>query len=380
MADAQEIMYLPGQGATHFSVGDSVQLRGMGRGCEQLNGEMAVVKGHYQGQTGRFPVRVHKYNLDIMVMLENMISVERRESRSRSSSSSSSSSTAVGVATGRRGDQAQVAGSFSFRDELRRFASLVRRCSDLGRYGDLPTFRVEGDASCGFTSTVHLFGFSSRGQPAPNKQLARESAAEAYLWGEVSPTPARDDDVCALDCEMVEVEGRRSWLARVAVLNSEGEVLIDTYCRPQARITNFRTELSGIEPKDLDHAPGFALVRSNVLKVLQGKILVGHGLDSDLVALRYHHPTHLVRDSAKFPPLMRELSSWLCARSLKELASQELGLRIQTGRHCPKQDALAALVLYRKHRDGWDAHQLQSAGVWEIQGLLEIFRECGTIY
>ena len=146
MADAQEIMYLPGQGATHFSIGDSVQLRGMGRGCEQLNGEMAVVKGHYQGQTGRFPVRVHKYNLDIMVMLENMISVERRESRSGSSSSSSSSSTAVGVATGRRGDQAQAAGSFSFRDELRRFASLVRRCSDLGRYGDLPTFRVEGDA------------------------------------------------------------------------------------------------------------------------------------------------------------------------------------------------------------------------------------------
>ncbi len=46
----------------------------------------------------------------------------------------------------------------------------------------------------------------------------------------------------ALDCEMVGVgpEGERSALARVAVVNQDGNVLLDTFVRPKEKVTDFR--------------------------------------------------------------------------------------------------------------------------------------------
>jgi DNA polymerase III epsilon subunit-like protein len=57
----------------------------------------------------------------------------------------------------------------------------------------------------------------------------------------------------AIDCEMVGVgpEGEESALARVSLVNYNGAVLMDEYVKPQERVTDFRTAVSGITPKHL---------------------------------------------------------------------------------------------------------------------------------
>lgn len=57
----------------------------------------------------------------------------------------------------------------------------------------------------------------------------------------------------ALDCEMVGVGpgGVRSALARVAVVNAEGNVLLDVFVRPKEAVTDYRTKFSGVRAADL---------------------------------------------------------------------------------------------------------------------------------
>lgn len=57
----------------------------------------------------------------------------------------------------------------------------------------------------------------------------------------------------ALDCEMVGIgsNGKRSALARAAVVDFEGTVLYDNYVRPKSFVTDFRTKYSGIRKSDL---------------------------------------------------------------------------------------------------------------------------------
>ena len=53
----------------------------------------------------------------------------------------------------------------------------------------------------------------------------------------------------ALDCEMVGVGdgGIRSVLGRVSILNSYGNLVYDKFVKVKERITNFRTQYSGIK-------------------------------------------------------------------------------------------------------------------------------------
>ena len=46
----------------------------------------------------------------------------------------------------------------------------------------------------------------------------------------------------SLDCEMVGVgpDGTRSALARVCIVNEQGNVLLDVHCKPKERVTDYR--------------------------------------------------------------------------------------------------------------------------------------------
>ena len=48
--------------------------------------------------------------------------------------------------------------------------------------------------------------------------------------------------VLSLDCEMVGVgpDGTRSALARVCIVNEQGNVLLDVHCKPKERVTDYR--------------------------------------------------------------------------------------------------------------------------------------------
>ena len=65
-------------------------------------------------------------------------------------------------------------------------------------------------------------------------------------------------------------------------------------------------------------------------------------------ALLLSHPRKYIRDTARFPPLMRATVPGRRPkpRALRHLAAQHLGLTIQAGEHSPVDDARAALYLY----------------------------------
>lgn len=171
--------------------------------------------------------------------------------------------------------------------------------------------------------------------------------------------------VLALDCEMVGVgpEGSKSALARVVVVNSAGNAVLDTHVQPHQEVVDYRTAVSGVRPHHLVGAPSLSEVQATVAGLLHGRLVVGHALKNDLKALMLSHPRRLLRDTARYPPLMRkaphvggptaEARRGRPAR-LQELAAQHLGLTIQTGEHSPVEDARAALLLYQKFATEWE--------------------------
>ncbi|CAL6394566.1 unnamed protein product [Bathycoccus prasinos] len=184
------------------------------------------------------------------------------------------------------------------------------------------------------------------------------------------PTPTSRDasvtETLAIDCEMVGVgeDGTRSVLARVTVVNEHGNVVLDTFVETTEKVTDYRTKVSGVRPRDLKNAPKFADVQKMVSKLIEKKIVVGHGLKNDFKALLLNHPRERTRDTALYHPLTRPLRSHeRCVegaprgrgcRSLKELTKTHLRMTIQEGEHSSAEDARAALFLYAKFKKKWE--------------------------
>lgn len=173
---------------------------------------------------------------------------------------------------------------------------------------------------------------------------------------EINPlAPVNDDasvtDAVAMDCEMVGVGlGNKSALGRVTLVNKWGNVIYDEFVRPMERVVDYRTKISGIRPRDLRKAKDFCTAQKKVAELIHGRILVGHALSNDLKALLLSHPKKDIRDTSEYPPFLR--SSGRVA--LRHLASEHLGAKIQTGEHCPIDDARAAMMLYQKNRREWE--------------------------
>lgn len=165
----------------------------------------------------------------------------------------------------------------------------------------------------------------------------------------------------AMDCEMVGIgsDGFHSALARVTLVDWDGQVILDQYVRPTEDITDYRTYVSGVCESDLLNATmDIPTIRNIVMYHLEGKILVGHALKNDLYALGIRHPWQQIRDTAKYEPFMKVRfdDGILWPRKLKELAAEQLSQDIQLpGRpHSPIEDATTAMELYKKVRCKWE--------------------------
>lgn len=174
--------------------------------------------------------------------------------------------------------------------------------------------------------------------------------------------PTWSPDKCvALDAEMVGVGryGEDSSVARVVLVDWDGKVLFDEYIKQTQAVTDFRTFISGIKPEHLSEATlSFRDARKQILSILYGRFLIGHGLKNDLKALGISHPWWLIRDTARYEPFMQTLDDdqTLWPRKLKDLSLEVLGKDIQTyGKpHCPCEDAMAAMNLYKTVKDEWE--------------------------
>ena len=96
--------------------------------------------------------------------------------------------------------------------------------------------------------------------------------------------------VYALDCEMVNTS-RGKEVARVTLLNFNGESCYETLVNPPATIVDYNTKYSGITEAMLE---GVTTTLVDVQKSLVGQIsskdiIVGHGIDNDLRCLHLEH-------------------------------------------------------------------------------------------
>lgn len=186
----------------------------------------------------------------------------------------------------------------------------------------------------------------------------------------------------AIDCEMVGTgyAGQHSSLARVCMVDWDGNTLLDLHVRQTYEVTDYRTFVSGIVADDLtsEDAVDYEECRSRVQELISDKILVGHALKNDLTALNIRHPWQQVRDTGKYEPFMKTRfaeSTILWPRKLKDLAKEKLGKDIQTSGkpHCPFEDAKTALDLYKKARNKWEkAMDYKINKTREIESLQQI--------
>ncbi|KAH8351414.1 hypothetical protein KR059_001877 [Drosophila kikkawai] len=161
----------------------------------------------------------------------------------------------------------------------------------------------------------------------------------------------------AMDCEMVGVghNGNDDMLARVSIVNRVGEVLLDKHVKPRQEVTDYRTSVSGIRPHDIANGEDFEVVQDEVVKLLHGRILVGHALRNDLAVLNIRHPFELIRDTSRYKPLCKLVSNGHTP-SLKRLTMVVLGQEIQTGEHNSVEDARAAMGIYNRIAADWEKY------------------------
>ncbi|XP_029360622.1 interferon-stimulated 20 kDa exonuclease-like 2 [Echeneis naucrates] len=156
----------------------------------------------------------------------------------------------------------------------------------------------------------------------------------------------------ALDCEMVGAgpKGSISQLGRCSIVSYEGDVVYDKFIKPAMPVTDYRTRWSGIRRSDMANATPFSEARKEILKLLMGKVVIGHAVHNDFKVLSYSHPAALTRDTSRIPLLNRRagFAESECA-SLKRLTKAILNRDIQTGRrgHSSVEDAKATMELYK---------------------------------
>lgn len=159
----------------------------------------------------------------------------------------------------------------------------------------------------------------------------------------------------AIDCEMVGAGhgGRNNILARVSVVNQYGYCLYDKFVRSREDVTDYRTWVSGVRKKDLDHGEDFLTVQKDVAELLKGKILVGHALQNDMKVLFLDHPKRMVRDTHLYEPFRQMFKSR--RPGLKSLVEKILNVKVQQGEHSSVEDAQATMKLYMLNRKKWEA-------------------------
>ena len=200
-------------------------------------------------------------------------------------------------------------------------------------------------------------------QHATQQKLAEQTAKRNAINDAVPPTEKQR--YVAIDCEMVGIgtSGAKSALARASAVDWDGNVLLDTFVRVPERVTDFRTHVSGVRPKDIhiknENAMNHLDVRNEMEKLLIGKILVGHALKNDLSVLMISHPRSDMRDTAKYKPFMRpsgRAGGKMRPRKLRDLVHENLGKEIQKKGegHCSIEDARASMELFKSVRGRWE--------------------------
>lgn len=168
----------------------------------------------------------------------------------------------------------------------------------------------------------------------------------------------------ALDCEMVGMKpNNHSALAQIAICDFWGNQLYNEYVMPRggtSAIQDYRYAYSGITEQLLTtKGRPFSEVLREVKRIIAGRTIVGHGLDSDFKVLDITPDKSMVWDTAtieKYKKPHPYKPGETQPKKLKDLARNVAGNIIQKNErnaegkakgHNPLEDARAAMNLYR---------------------------------
>uniref|UniRef100_G1Q745 Exonuclease domain-containing protein n=1 Tax=Myotis lucifugus TaxID=59463 RepID=G1Q745_MYOLU len=186
---------------------------------------------------------------------------------------------------------------------------------------------------------------------SPGCQVARQHVQDGRqqdLQGFVHTShkelpPGAHPGIYALDCEMCYTTSGLE-LTRVSVVDSALRLVYDTFVRPDRDIVDYNTRFSGVTAAHLAHtSTSIRDVQAALLTLFNAHtILIGHSLQSDLLALKLIHGT--VLDTSVLFPHRRGLPY---KRSLRDLAAHYLGHAIQDRMdgHSSSEDASACMRL-----------------------------------
>ena len=122
--------------------------------------------------------------------------------------------------------------------------------------------------------------------------------------------------VIALDCEMVKCIPDTTWLewtrkqhrgrkdpeaeyASVAARCAyRGGILYDKFIRPNQKVINYLTSISGVSKADMVGATPYDLAWSEIADILGNKIVVGHDLKQDFNSLQMIFSPDDIRDTS----------------------------------------------------------------------------------
>ncbi|KAJ8953920.1 hypothetical protein NQ318_019160 [Aromia moschata] len=214
---------------------------------------------------------------------------------------------------------------------------------------------------------------SARGEVLMEHTCCNEEAgspgcchAEAHVWdGLVSGNngPFRDfvypmpcsrpppdgHGVYAVDCEMCYT-ARGLELAKVTMVGMDGQRVYESFVKPSSEVVDYNTRFSGVTADHLNtDTKTLHQVQEDLIRLIRQKtILVGHGLENDLRALKIVH-TNVVDTAVVFP----HIKGLPFKRSLKSLAASFLRREIQRGTgtdgHSSYEDAYACMELMLRH-------------------------------
>ncbi|KAJ7580483.1 hypothetical protein C8J56DRAFT_961644 [Mycena floridula] len=148
--------------------------------------------------------------------------------------------------------------------------------------------------------------------------------------------------------------GTISMLARVAIVDYQGQTVLDTYVVPTSKVC--ATSWSAVVELNLfsGNAVQFSVVQEHVANLLKGNILVGHSLWNDLSVVGIAHAAVDTRDVGLYQPFRNALHSPRQVVSLQTLAWQLMRRRCQQQESNPLENARAALDLYRTQQQDWE--------------------------
>ncbi|CED84226.1 3'-5' exonuclease [Phaffia rhodozyma] len=181
-------------------------------------------------------------------------------------------------------------------------------------------------------------------QAAEESKAGRNRSEVSEGWGELMPGQLR---LLGMDCEMLYTTAGFT-VGRITLVDEDGKMVFDEFVRiDPAHALDYNTRFSGLHPHQIEAASMNLIDARQALMAFIGPatIIVGHGLENDLKALRLIH--HRVIDTAVLfahpqgPPFRF---------SLKTLALSHLKQTIQDSAdqgHSSEEDARACIELIK---------------------------------